>query len=46
LGLLAELIVAKKLKPQIAAEAPWDEIGAIARRLIDRDFTGKAVLHI
>ena len=31
---------------QIAVEAGWDEIGAIAQRLIDRDFTGKAVLHI
>src|SRR5438128_6138334 len=46
LGLLTELIAAKKLKPQIAVEAPWGEIGAVARRLIDRDFTGKAVLHI
>ena len=46
LRLLAELIEAKKLRPQIAVEAPWSEIGAIARRLIDRDFTGKAVLHI
>jgi NADPH:quinone reductase-like Zn-dependent oxidoreductase len=46
LGLLAELIAAKKLQPQIAVEAPWSEIGAIARRLIDRDFTGKAVLHV
>jgi NADPH:quinone reductase-like Zn-dependent oxidoreductase len=46
LGLLAELIAVKKLQPQIAVEAPWSEIGAIARRLIDRDFTGKAVLHI
>ena len=46
LRLLAELIEAKKLRPQITVEAPWDEIGTIARRLIDRDFTGKAVLHI
>ncbi len=46
LRLLAELIEAKKLRPQIAVEAPWTEIGQIARRLIDRDFTGKAVLHI
>src|SRR5438045_1169759 len=46
LRLLAELIEAKKLRPQIAVEAPWDEIGTIARRLIDREFTGKAVLHI
>jgi NADPH2:quinone reductase len=46
LALLAELIAAKKLQPRIAVEAPWSEIGTIARRLIDRDFTGKAVLHI
>ncbi len=46
LSLLAELIAAEKLKPQIAVEASWNEIGAIARRLIDRDFAGKAVLHI
>jgi NADPH2:quinone reductase len=46
LRLLAELIAAKKLRPQIAVETRWDEIGAIAQRLIDRDFTGKAVLHI
>jgi NADPH2:quinone reductase len=46
LGLLAELIAVKKLRPQIAVEAPWSEIGTIARRLLDREFTGKAVLHI
>jgi NADPH:quinone reductase len=46
LGLLADLIAAKKLRPQIAVEAPWGEIGTVARRLIDREFTGKAVLHV
>lgn len=46
LRLLAELIETNKLRPQIAVEAPWNEIGTIAKRLIDRDFTGKAVLHI
>lgn len=46
LALLAGLIADGKLKPQIAVEARWGEIGTIARRLIDRDFTGKAVLHI
>src|SRR5207237_3079998 len=40
----AELLEAKKLRPQIAVEAAWSEIGTIARRLIDREFTGKAVL--
>ena len=46
LALLADLIAAGKLRPQIAVEAPWNEIGTVARRLIDREFTGKAVLHI
>jgi NADPH:quinone reductase-like Zn-dependent oxidoreductase len=46
LGLLADLIAAGKLRPEIAVEASWSEIGTIARRLIDREFTGKAVLHI
>ena len=46
LRLLAELIEAKKLRPQVAVEAPWGEIGTVAQRLIDRDFTGKAVLHV
>jgi len=46
LALLADLIAAKKLRPQIAVEASWSEIGMVARRLIDREFTGKAVLHV
>ncbi|HWD58584.1 MAG TPA: zinc-binding dehydrogenase [Stellaceae bacterium] len=46
LALLAAEIAAGRLTPQIAVEAGWDEIGAIAQRLIDRDFTGKAVLHV
>lgn len=46
LALLVDLIAAKKLRPQIAVEAPWSEIGTVARRLIDREFTGKAVLHV
>jgi NADPH:quinone reductase-like Zn-dependent oxidoreductase len=46
LALLADLIAAKKLRPQIAIQAPWSEIGTVARRLIDREFTGKAVLHV
>jgi NADPH:quinone reductase len=46
LALLAAEIAAGRLKPEIAVEAGWSEIGTIAQRLIDRDFTGKAVLHI
>ena len=46
LALLADLIAARKLRPQIAVEAPWMEVGTVARRLIDREFAGKAVLHV
>ena len=46
LELLAGEIAAGRLKPQIAVEAGWSEVGAIAQRLIDRDFVGKAVLHV
>jgi NADPH2:quinone reductase len=46
LALLAAEIEAGRLKPQIAVEAVWSEVGGIAGRLIDRDFTGKAVLHV
>jgi NADPH:quinone reductase-like Zn-dependent oxidoreductase len=46
LALLAAEIAAGRLQPQIAVEADWSEIGTIAQRLIDRDFTGKAVLHL
>jgi NADPH2:quinone reductase len=46
LGLLADLIATGRLRPQIAIEAKWDQIGDVARRLIDREFAGKAVLHI
>src|SRR5271154_6829082 len=46
LALLADLIVARKLRPRIAVEAPWSEISTVAHRLIDREFTGKAVLRV
>jgi hypothetical protein len=46
LALLAGEIAAGRLKPRIAVEAGWTEIGPIAQRLIDRGFTGKAVLHV
>jgi NADPH:quinone reductase-like Zn-dependent oxidoreductase len=46
LALLAGEIAAGRLKPQIAVEAQWADIGTIAQRLIDRAFVGKAVLHV
>jgi len=40
------LIAAGKLKPTISVEAPWTQIGQVARQLLDRQFVGKAVLHM
>ena len=46
LTILAQLIAEQKLRPHIAVEAGWNDIGPIARRLVDRAFPGKAVLHL
>jgi NADPH:quinone reductase-like Zn-dependent oxidoreductase len=46
LALLAGMIVRGTLRPRIEIEAPWTEIGAVARQLLDRSFMGKAVLHL
>jgi NADPH:quinone reductase-like Zn-dependent oxidoreductase len=46
LAVLAQLIAEQKLRPHIAVEAAWSEIGQIARRLVDRNSPGKAVLHL
>jgi len=46
LALLARLIAQRALRPHIEIEAPWTDIAGIARRLIAREFLGKAVLHV
>jgi NADPH:quinone reductase-like Zn-dependent oxidoreductase len=43
---LAGLTEADQLRPTISVEAPWTEIGQVARRYLDREFVGKAVLHV
>jgi len=43
---LAGLIAEGKLEPTISVEAPWTQIGHVARQLLDREFVGKAVLHL
>lgn len=35
-----------KLTPHLGVEADWREIGKVAQALLDRQFPGKAVLHI
>lgn len=45
LSRLAAMIAAGTLKPHIAAEAGWHDIGRVAQALLDRKIAGKAVLH-
>lgn len=46
LHLLSRLVANGRLTPRIEVEAPWTDIGAVARSLIERKFSGKAVLRI
>jgi NADPH:quinone reductase-like Zn-dependent oxidoreductase len=46
LARLARLVAEGALTPRIEVRAPWTEIGDVAQRLIDRQFPGKAVLHV
>ena len=46
LGRLAGMCAAGTLKPHIAIEAPWTEIGNVAQQLLDRSYPGKAVLTV
>ena len=46
LAVLAQEVAQRRLRPHIEIEAPWTDIAGIARRLIAREFAGKAVLHV
>jgi NADPH:quinone reductase-like Zn-dependent oxidoreductase len=46
LSRLVALLSANKLKPHIDLEESWAKIADIAKKLMDRSFTGKAVLHL
>lgn len=46
LALLARLVAEGTLKPLVEVEASWTEIGAVAQQLMERAFSGKAVLHL
>jgi NADPH:quinone reductase-like Zn-dependent oxidoreductase len=43
---LVQLVSTGKLIPRLGIEADWREIGVVARALLDRQFSGKAVLHV
>lgn len=44
LGRLATMIAEGRLRPEISVEAPWTEIGRVARDLAERRIAGKAIL--
>lgn len=46
LALLLRLVKQGVLKPSIGIEAPWTEVATVARQLVDRCFSGKAILHL
>jgi NADPH2:quinone reductase len=46
LARLVALVGEGSLRPRIEVEAPWTEIGAVAARLMDRGYVGKAVLRV
>lgn len=46
LARLARLVAGEKLRPRIALEAPWTDVDAVAKQLIDRSYSGKAVLQV
>ena len=46
LGRLGRLVADGRLEPRISVEEPWTEVGAVARRLLERGYAGKAVLRV
>ncbi len=43
---LVKLLDEGHLRPHIALEAPWTEVDTVAQQLTQRQFIGKAVLHL
>lgn len=46
LARLVRLVEEGVLRPRIEVRAPWEEVGEVAARLIDRGYAGKAVLQV
>lgn len=46
LARLARLVTDGALKTHIEVEAPWTDAAVVARRLLAREFPGKAVLRV
>ncbi len=46
LARLSRLVDEGRLVPHVSVEAPWKEVGEVAKKLLDRGYTGKAVLSV
>jgi NADPH2:quinone reductase len=46
LARLLKLVAEGRLKTNISIREPWTEVGEVAQRLLDRGYTGKAVLRV
>jgi NADPH2:quinone reductase len=46
LSRLLAAVAARHLKPRIEVEASWTEIASIVTRFVNREITGKVVLHV
>lgn len=46
LARLARLVGEGRLAPHISVEASWKQVGEVAQQLLDRGYTGKAVLRV
>lgn len=46
LSRLLTLVADGRLKPHVAVEGDWEQVGELAGRLMERAYTGKAVLHL
>jgi NADPH:quinone reductase len=46
LARLVKLVAQGSLVPHVDLEAPWSDIAQVAQQLTDRQFLGKAVLHL
>lgn len=46
LARLLKLVAEGRLKTNVSVEESWTEVGEVAQRLLDRGYTGKAVLRV
>jgi NADPH:quinone reductase-like Zn-dependent oxidoreductase len=46
LARLVRLVAEGNLRPHVEVEADWTEIASVGQRLMNREFAGKAVLHL